>query len=613
AGPRRGARRGRGRGGRGRHRGRRGPPAALDRHRDRRPHRARGPAAPAGAHAVRPRTPRRAGERRPRAALVRRHRARPVGGDRAAPAAARRPAGQAQAGRVAGGGRGVGDRRRRPRPQGAAPGGPGHRRRPARAAGGGARAVPGPRRPAVAAAAAALRPGLPRRGAGLRVRLPGPAERADDARPDLPRRAGDDLRWPRGARRALRLRAPRVRRDVPRRAARARGRRAGRLPRPAVPPPDRARPAHPRRLDPRPDAGAHLRLGHPRGLRAARRQELLLRLRRPRDDRLHLPRRLRPGRRRPDRRRGVPAAGGGRVPGHVRPARLDPRVPRRPRGGHPRGRSAGLAGLPVVLPRRRGDHRLPVVHARGARAQERARRGAPRGAPPPLPAHRRVGGLAEAGRGAERDLGEVAGQGPGARVHDVAVAGHHRLGRQQRLPALRRPRRRRGARRLPAPRSGLRRPGHRHDLRVHAGPHAPRPGRAERHDRVPHREERPRARRAGGHAPVDELRDVGPAVRRGRAVHGDAEAGPPRGGCAQPVLPGPLAARLQREVRAAVAAARAGLPQPGGPAAGRPALRRRRGLPRRAGPRAAVRPGGGGRRTGAVDHRGSGVRSGRRV
>ena len=203
------------------------------------------------------------------------------------------------------------------------------------------------------------------------------------------------------------------------------------------------------------------------------------------------------------------------------------------------------------------------------------------GAHVPVPDDRRVGGVAEARRGAQRDLGEVARQGPRARLHDVALAGHHRVGRQPRLPALRRPRRRRRARRLPAARAGLRRPGHRHDVRLHARPHAPRPRRTERDDRVPHREERRGARRARGDAPVDELRDVGPPVRRRRAVHRDAEAGPARGGRAQPVLPGPLAARLQREVRAAVAAAGARLPQPRRPAAGRPALRGRRGLPRR--------------------------------
>ena len=265
-------------------------------------------------------------------------------------------------------------------------------------------------------------------------------------------------------------------------------------------------------------------------------------------------------------------------------------------------RPARLAGLPVVLPGRRGDHRLPVVHPRGPRAQERARGRAAGGAHVPVPDDRRVGGVAEARRGAQRDLGEVARQGPRARLHDVALAGHHRVRRQPRLPALRRPRRRRRARRLPAARACLRRTGHRHDVRLHARPHAPRPRRPERDDGVPHREERRGARRAWCHAAVDELRDVGPAVRRRRAVHRHAEAGPARGGRAQPVLPGPLAARLQREVRAAVAAAGARVPQPRRPAPGRPALRGRRGLPRPPGARPAVRAGRRGRGAVAVEH-----------
>ena len=67
-------------------------------------------------------------------------------------------------------------------------------------------------------------------------------------------------------------------------------------------------------------------------------------------------------------------------------------------------------------------------------------------------------------------------------------------------------------------------------------------------------------------------------------------AGRPVGrGRAQPVLPDQVAARLQREVRPRVAAPRARLPPPHGPAPGRPAVRRRRGLPRPAGDRGPAR------------------------
>ena len=60
-------------------------------------------------------------------------------------------------------------------------------------------------------------------------------------------------------------------------------------------------------------------------------------------------------------------------------------------------------------------------------------------------------------------------------------------GAQPRVPAVRRARRARRPRRVPAPRARLRAV-----VRLHARPHAPRPGRAQRHDRVPHRLDRPR-------------------------------------------------------------------------------------------------------------------------
>ena len=68
--------------------------------------------------------------------------------------------------------------------------------------------------------------------------------------------------------------------------------------------------------------------------------------------------------------------------------------------------------------------------------------------------------------------------------------------------------------RVPAPGSRLRAV-----VRLHARPHAPRPGRTERHDGVPHRLHRGGAARPRGGPAVDELRDVGAPVRRRRAVH----------------------------------------------------------------------------------------------
>ena len=90
------------------------------------------------------------------------------------------------------------------------------------------------------------------------------------------------------------------------------------------------------------------------------------------------------------------------------------------------------------------------------------------------------------------------------------------------------------------------------DVRLHARPHAPRPGRPERHDRVPHRLHR--ARRSGragcarlsmnfamwGRLFADDVQFTPRSGSRGWAV-----------GRAQPVLPDQVAARLQREVRAA--------------------------------------------------------------
>ncbi len=88
--------------------------------------------------------------------------------------------------------------------------------------------------------------------------------------------------------------------------------------------------------------------------------------------------------------------------------------------------------------------------------------------------------VAAAGRAAQRDQRQVAGQGSRAGLHHVAEPGRHRSRGEPGLPALRRARRGRRARRVPARGAGLR-----PVLRLHARPDAPRPGRAQRHDRVP--------------------------------------------------------------------------------------------------------------------------------
>ena len=231
--------------------------------------------------------------------------------------------------------------------------------------------------------------------------------------------------------------------------------------------------------DARGTAGAHLRLGHAGLLRAARRQELLLRPRRRGVPRLHLRRRLRAGRGRPDRPPGVGGRGARRVPRVLRGARLEPGAARRARGEHAAVRLPRLLG---VLPRRRGDHRLPR-RSRWARPQVRCAAAVRRvGRTLPVPDDPGVAGLATAGRAAQRDQRAVAGQEPGARVHDVAVAGRRRRGGEPGVPAVRR------ARRATATPGGFLRVvpaygpafGYTLDLMRHD------PGRAQRHDRVPH-------------------------------------------------------------------------------------------------------------------------------
>ena len=106
------------------------------------------------------------------------------------------------------------------------------------------------------------------------------------------------------------------------------------------------------------------RLRHARLLRAAPRQELLLLRRRPLAGRLRLRPRLRDGRRRPDRPARGRRRGPRRVPRLLRRAGLEGGVPRGPRGRDaavPRARHA------LALPRRRGDPPLPRLQPRRRR------------------------------------------------------------------------------------------------------------------------------------------------------------------------------------------------------------------------------------------------------
>ena len=104
-------------------------------------------------------------------------------------------------------------------------------------------------------------------------------------------------------------------------------------------------------------ARAPLRLRHARLLRAARRQELLLLLRRRGDDRLHVRGGLRARRGRPDRRAGVarPRSSTSSSPSAARAPGASPSSrSARPTAALPRARPARR------LPRRRGDHPLPT-------------------------------------------------------------------------------------------------------------------------------------------------------------------------------------------------------------------------------------------------------------
>ena len=210
---------------------------------------------------------------RPRPAVGTGGRARRLRRGRPAAARARRPAAQAQMARLARGHRTVRGRCRRARPQGAPPGRAGLLRRHAR----GTRLVP-PRlqctgRPTVAAAPGPVHPDVPRRRA--RVRYRDAVDRAGPRQPGpLPRRGPADGRGRPGRhRRALHLPVAVLRRVLPRGAGRAGHRRRDRAGRAPVPAARGPASAHRRRLGARHPPRPHLRLGHPRLLRVARRQE----------------------------------------------------------------------------------------------------------------------------------------------------------------------------------------------------------------------------------------------------------------------------------------------------------------------------------------------------
>ena len=204
---------------------------------------------------------------------------------------------------------------------------------------------------------------------------------------------------------------------------------------------------------------------------------------------------------------------------------------------------------------------------------------------PPHPRSRRAAAAARPARAGARALARRRGR---ARLHDGA---RRRRDRREPRPAARRRHRPRGraAARLPAPRAL---PA---TSRLVARPHAARPRRAQRHDRVPDRQHGAGARAARRAAAVAELRRLGPAVRPGHGARPDPARAAPDRARAQPVLPDHLAARLQREVRPRVGAALDRRRGRRGAAQGRGALRERRGLRPAAGDRLAPRAGRAGR------------------
>ncbi len=344
--------------------------------------------------------------------------------------------------------------------------------------------LPGAVRPAVAAAAGPVRPDLP--GCRLRVRRGQPVPRAGPGRARAHRlgRRLDDLRAASSASTAPYTYDGRFFADMFPAALLALGI-VGLVGLLLAAVPAARRPATRTGRDDWERAEAlvpHLRLGHPRVLRPARRQELLLLLRRRGDDRLHLHGRVRAGVGRPDRRSRLAADRGRRVPRDVRRARVEPRVPGRARGGRARLRRPRV---PPLLPGRRGDHRLRHLRARGA--GEKSVRAAVRRvgksyrfqlvpeskASPTLV--RQLNEISARWRGKKPERGftmslqqDVAGTDPEFLLC-VAFDEHDRPGGFLRHRARLRRR-----------------------LRLHARPDAPRPRRAERDDRVPHRRHAPR-------------------------------------------------------------------------------------------------------------------------
>ena len=198
-------------------------------------------------------------------------------------------------------------------------------------------------------------------------------------------------------------------------------------------------------------------------------------------------------------------------------------------------------GMQRDLPRRRGDPALRPLHARGPCDEGGARGGQPRRARPRLRADlREIGGDAGAGGRAQRDQRRVARRRAGARLHDGA--GRGRRGRASTTSCSRsRATRAASACRLPALRARLRR-----GPRLLARPDAPPLGLDQRPDRVPDRQRGAGARGARRSAAVAELRRLGPTARQRRERRAGSGAAAADRARAEPVLPDPVAARLQR-------------------------------------------------------------------
>ena len=206
---------------------------------------------------------------RDRAAVGAHRRPRRVGDRRAAADPAGRPARQAQTRGLAGRGGAVRGRRPRAPGQGAAPDRAGVLRRHAGRAGRLPAVLRRAGRPAVAVPPRPVRAAVPARRAGLRRRRALVGARPDHPGAEHRRRAGDGVRWPRGARRPVHLPVADLRGLLPGGAGRAGRRRPGRVRDPAVPAAGRAQRAHRGRLGARHAPRARLRLGHAGLLRAA--------------------------------------------------------------------------------------------------------------------------------------------------------------------------------------------------------------------------------------------------------------------------------------------------------------------------------------------------------